>query len=784
MILRAYLLFSFTSLFFLDLSAQQREEYYIKKGIIRINGSANIKVNYLIADVPVPTQDENATRIQRDTIEIYSDKSYVIKVYLPKKLLQDTTSTRVAEIPGYKILRAPPNGDLVISENVSPKTGRLKMRDTTKRFAKDFKIQIRYPILNVVKGRTRDYLLTSRWVKVNPSGSFSIQINDRFQERNDLIQILDIPGFQNGQDLSDISSIDVWPVTRYKVILKGRDQSRITPKKGYLKMGDLVIPLNNRGEGVLSSIIDPKELPMLQFKVVLEGNNNFKGVFDVYNVIHQFGRKKSYWRRVKGTIAIVLPFINNQVKYLVKNKKNKILSNHEFTLTYNRNIVKTDENGYLYIKMILNDDLIRSSDNEKVKVINSASGRIIEVDKEIKTEKELALEKVVRKLEEEKLVIEKERQQLFTDLTRLSREKTVSQQQIEQLNKKIQNLQNRMSKSLSDFKRELLGVLLPDNMALRKKYQLKSDTSLSITTFKELIEELDKKEKARNEAKIKLERKKQELEKTRVLFWKRSVIILCITLAFIIWFFIRQRNANQRLSVVNSKLIANELLVKLLINELNHRVANELRTLKSTLERKANRIQNRTLKKILNQAAKQIKKLEDVQYALDYSVLYRERQEKLSQDKVKFKVQEIARAICDFYAENQITTLVKTDIESIEKKKFMLIGVCVFELVHNACKYAFEFEEDNFEPKIEINLKENDGFFVLEVINNGNGFIKELFDNEKKELNFKGLDEGSRGMHIIQQITEVENGLLEIQTVDIHSDINEGSCIKCFYQIN
>lgn len=218
----------------------------------------------------------------------------------------------------------------------------------------------------------------------------------------------------------------------------------------------------------------------------------------------------------------------------------------------------------------------------------------------------------------------------------------------------------------------------------------------------------------------KLTRSQQGLEqKERENFIVILLLVVSISSAALVFYLLsRVRKTNKMLSKKNAEK-------DILIQEIHHRVKNNLQFVSSLINMQINSSLNKDEVYTLNDASRRIRAM-----SLVHEMLYNHSE--LKGVLIHQYLSELLETILELVNSDkiQIEFDLKVDEMIFDTSKSIALGMITSELVSNAIKYAFK---DTDSPKISISLKYNvsDGNTVFILKDNGIGLIGET-DTEKK----------------------------------------------------
>jgi len=192
---------------------------------------------------------------------------------------------------------------------------------------------------------------------------------------------------------------------------------------------------------------------------------------------------------------------------------------------------------------------------------------------------------------------------------------------------------------------------------------------------------------------------------------------------------------------------------EILLKEIHHRVKNNLALTISLIKLQQAKIKDTNTKKVLKDIQERIYTME---------LLHRKLYESTNLNSINFKeyIQSLSKDISrTFNYENKVS--INIDIEEIylNIETAMPCGLIINEIITNAFKYAFK-ENDN--PKLDIYMKKSNGFYELEIKDNGKGI----------DENINIYTSSSLGLKLINSICKLQ----------LHGDLeysyNQGAVFK------
>lgn len=244
----------------------------------------------------------------------------------------------------------------------------------------------------------------------------------------------------------------------------------------------------------------------------------------------------------------------------------------------------------------------------------------------------------------------------------------------------------------------------------------------------------DKIEKYRNELMLAKQREEiiaEENRGQRNLIYGLAIIGILLIVVLIQVLIINRRNKklNQTLSA-NQKIIESDLAIKkALLNEIHHRVKNNLQVISSMLSIQTQYISDPKLTEIMEESKARINSM-----ALIHESLYRRDANDITSFNSYIK-DLIPRLINTYQVDEQKVQLIM-DLEDIELSidESVPCGLLINELISNSLKHAFP---NDLSGKITISMKkEEDGEIVLGVKDNGVGLPDTVIPQNQDTFGF------------------------------------------------
>ncbi|MCC6182216.1 MAG: sensor histidine kinase [Bacteroidia bacterium] len=206
-------------------------------------------------------------------------------------------------------------------------------------------------------------------------------------------------------------------------------------------------------------------------------------------------------------------------------------------------------------------------------------------------------------------------------------------------------------------------------------------------------------------------------KKNEVLIISVSLAILIILLIVIAFLANRVNKSNKILKIKNKEK-------DILVQEVHHRVKNNLQFINSLINMQINSNKSKTAIASLNDFSRRIQSM-----ALVHEMLYNK--DEIAGIEIKNYFQELISSLNEMVTLNNIPIQFRLSCDEmlIESNKAMALGIIMSELVSNSIKYAFS---DTQTPIIEISYKLNNQQATFIVRDNGSGadFNKEVRKNK------------------------------------------------------
>ncbi|OJJ16392.1 hypothetical protein BKI52_34450 [marine bacterium AO1-C] len=221
-------------------------------------------------------------------------------------------------------------------------------------------------------------------------------------------------------------------------------------------------------------------------------------------------------------------------------------------------------------------------------------------------------------------------------------------------------------------------------------------------------------------------------------------------------------------------------LISLLLNENQHRIGNDFVAVYAKIAAIDHTHSQANAQELVDSAKERIREAMELQNLLQYH--FHGSNQTLEQPEIQEKLQTIVHTLYRIHFQENTTHKinVQSEVKSLDKNRFVLIGFCVFELIKNICKHAFKNKPTAHPVMIDLSLQESKKTITLSIKSNGEGFKPDLFDTQG---DFKfNQHKITKGLSIVSSIIDREGGSFKIYTEGVHSQIKEGSTFTCVFE--
>lgn len=250
------------------------------------------------------------------------------------------------------------------------------------------------------------------------------------------------------------------------------------------------------------------------------------------------------------------------------------------------------------------------------------------------------------------------------------------------------------------------------------------------------------------------------IESFGIITWVSIWIVFCVGIGavFVIttWNTELKRKVDERtesLSIAEERLKESLSEKETLLNEIHHRVKNNLAVVIALLDLQRMRNTNPDIRKVLDDAKSRIKSMGFV-----HETLYQ------TEDFANVEFSEYLKRLCNSLEatlktpEKEINIVHNCDNISLPIEKAIPLGLLINEVIVNSYKHAFKELEGG---TVSLNLKKSGEEYFLEIKDNGVGF---------SNLEKPSKDSNSLGMKLIRTLTRQLRA-----TLDLHSEYGDTS---------
>ncbi|GAB5417219.1 MAG: hypothetical protein Crog4KO_20850 [Crocinitomicaceae bacterium] len=216
-----------------------------------------------------------------------------------------------------------------------------------------------------------------------------------------------------------------------------------------------------------------------------------------------------------------------------------------------------------------------------------------------------------------------------------------------------------------------------------------------------------------------------------------SIIGCILLLAIIVLVFQRLRVVKRQKRLIEQQNDERKLLLK----EIHHRIKNNFQVVSSLLRLQASEENNEKIARAFDDAVLRIQSMASV-----HELIYK--QEMFEALDFRSYLDRLLTSIQSYTTETNVSISAETNVEKLNIKTLVPLGITINELVTNSLKYAFK-EESIRAPEIKLEIVENGAkAFKMMYRDNGSGFLK-----ERKEQSF--------GIELIETVIEQVDGTIE-----------------------
>lgn len=196
-------------------------------------------------------------------------------------------------------------------------------------------------------------------------------------------------------------------------------------------------------------------------------------------------------------------------------------------------------------------------------------------------------------------------------------------------------------------------------------------------------------------------------------------IVIGIGLVVLLILFIQAkslRTANQKLTVQKDELARNAEEKELLLNEIHHRVKNNLQVVSSLLNMQSREVTDEKVLSALKEGRDRVHSM-----ALVHQMFYQGADDSSSIQADKYIKQLCSSLVRSYGANDSVDLNLSVQPTMLDIDKATLLGLIINELVSNSLKYAFDGKVEN--GKLNVSLNSEGNQHILVVQDNGNGQV-------------------------------------------------------------
>ncbi|MGH1434717.1 MAG: tetratricopeptide repeat-containing sensor histidine kinase [Lewinella sp.] len=221
-------------------------------------------------------------------------------------------------------------------------------------------------------------------------------------------------------------------------------------------------------------------------------------------------------------------------------------------------------------------------------------------------------------------------------------------------------------------------------------------------------------------------RLEQQTTAIRTRFFLVSLTVAAIVLVGLLWAYRRAQRDRQVIKQKNEQIETSLAEKEVLLREIHHRVKNNLQIITGLLDKQARKSSDVAVRKLVKEGQERIQSM-----ALIHQNLYESDQ--LSGIDIKSYLQELSQNIqrSQAVSPEQIQLNLDVDTENLDIDTAIPVGLILNELLTNSYKYAFPAQRKG---SIKVDFKKNKDRYLLQVSDDGVGFILEEGGNKTKSL--------------------------------------------------
>ncbi len=203
-----------------------------------------------------------------------------------------------------------------------------------------------------------------------------------------------------------------------------------------------------------------------------------------------------------------------------------------------------------------------------------------------------------------------------------------------------------------------------------------------------------------------------------------------LLIAFLLYYLFHLRKQANRILAQKNEQISKALGEnKVLLQEIHHRVKNNLQVISSLLSLQSRQLENPEAREAIQSGRNRVKSM-----ALIHQKLYQD-EDLVGVDVVEY-IEKLTKSLVESYSIQNTEVKIHTDVDQIklDVDTIIPIGLILNELISNALKYAFE---EGKEGTIYVSLKKKDNDITLKVSDDGQGLPKTFSIENSKSLGYR-----------------------------------------------
>lgn len=270
--------------------------------------------------------------------------------------------------------------------------------------------------------------------------------------------------------------------------------------------------------------------------------------------------------------------------------------------------------------------------------------------------------------------------------------------------------------------------------------------SLNVQTNEKLIGELQiKYESSKKDKDLALMQQADQLKSKQMIWLIAGIIIFMVLSVTLVYFYTIIHKRNNTLNDKNKKINEQAEKLQTLMQELHHRVKNNLQIVSSLLTLQSNRMVDKEAKQALDVSKQRIEAM-----SIIHSSLYQK--ENANMVDMKEFVSVLLNSIVESFGVNRdnIDMIVEVGVDDIDVDVAMPLGLIMNEWITNIFKYAFKDWDGR--PLVIISIAQTSSSIRLKIKDNGVGMPQSLWDNPT----------GSFGIKMIKMLIKQIAGLSNI----------------------